>query len=1131
MSTPTPLAAARPVAQCQRITLDDFFARCPQASPHWDEAATESLHEWLGDDEVLLIEGDCALDPQWLADFQESDAAALVVTGNASLACPPERLLWVGGDLHCHHFNGTHGHWLRVGGRMVATHHVSYWMEDDGITRQPPAMVIDTPVLYTWYFDVGPLVLPPTAVAFVMSHNWAPTHGACPVLNWHEAVHVLRDDCQSHVGADWHNTHCWDVQRIDVLRDQGESPYKPGIALHAAWPWQVDAADLLAIGEPQQAYGHYRRAAELSPGDGRLHLALGELLCEAGAYEQSLAHFERAAGLFPARQTGLVNEGLTEAARAAVRCRRLGDAVRWASLSIEHNRSAEEPKVRTMALRARGEALLLQGKWHEAEADLLAAADLDPSNRSVSWLLGLCAHHQGQVGRAQELHTQACERDARFTAPYEVHANTDFLFAPPVHVDWGVQPVPTTHLQRDATFWGRLCAAKGAEALHRVPTEMRTRSLCLALAQAAAPGERELVQAIPAPVIDPEIALALARLHADNLAHLPPECITREVCLATPVEEGGFSLSHVPAAVLDREVVRHALRCGEDLSEVPPQWVDEGMCMDAVQSSSDNIFQVPTALRTEKLWAMAVAHGGTWFIANKLPSRWRCHAVFKQAVALQKKALDQIPGKWFDAELFEHAQALYGEDEDWPDIISRHGQQACRDDKYSSCAKDCWSVFWDETFMLEQVARQAYQLSAYEIPERLFTPAIAKACFEREPIHLASIPKAFITDAMCERFIERYADMLADVPFARRTVEVCAVAVASELGQMRLVPAALHAQVMDRLLGGIRPGGDLAQEMQVRGHRPEAIEALRAVAPQRMMERARGWLMLDVPRVAQAQADLQAALLASQTHLHEIWEPSEIEAFQAELHYLLGYCAHLQGLGDAAQEHRAASGLLSAAHEYTSFDPRIGKQTADFDRQSFDEAMHMAEAEIEGDRLADAWAATQEAELLLRQAGQDDPYLWAHVLDKQRWLSFELERWGDNTAVCQAVVQRLEKVAVWAYSMEGDTVRHALRAALHRLAAIVLTQEPPAPAAQLEQALGQVTQAIGMRGPCEDEEATHGFEQTRAGLLLRLAAQNPSHAAALERALHRIERLGLVASGQVDDPLVLQALSGRHRPG
>src|SRR6185436_18912587 len=145
-----------------------------------------------------------------------------------------------------------------------------------------------------------------------------------------------------------------------------------------------------------------------------------------------------------------------------------------------------------------------------------------------------------------------------------------------------------------------------------------------------------------------------------------------------------------------------------------------------------------------------------------------------------------------------------------------------------------------------------------------------------------------------------------------------------------------------------------------------------------------------------------------------------------------------------AEALRRASGYPGDWSAYAHFDPKAGKQTADFDAAAFDRTMHELELSIETHDLETAWASAGDAERLLAASGVQESAAWAQVLDKQRWLSHELQRWDTNEAVCRAVVGRLGTAQLWAFLGSDDVVRHALRAAIYRLAMITLEAEPPA---------------------------------------------------------------------------------------
>lgn len=1079
-----------PVDDCPRLEFPALLERFPHLRQamrdEYDEEDDDSeLLERFDGEQVLLIEGDAELDAAWLQSVADAGVNHVAITGSARADSPPRALLYVGGDLHCHDWQASAESSLVVDGRIVARDCVVFFADDDEATRQPRPARIETPWLFSWFFSIEPLQLSPDTAVFILADH---DHGQSlkqtlpnPVINWHEAIHLLRDELQYVVEAHWHDAHSW---RLDAIREAlaaGRPVLRDGVSL-AALPICQRAEDLARIGERRAAYLQLRRAAAIAPAFYRVHARRVDLLFEAGAFEQALACARRAADLFPARQTALADGALNDGALAALRAQRFDDAIEIATRSLARHTGEELAKTRATAHRLRGEALFRRGDADAARRDLEAAIALNPRQNGARWMLGLWHHLHGDASCSRELHDAAAGDDDKFAPAYDTHRDTDFLHAAATRVDWDDADLDAeAPAAPDEAFWRRLIEASGPGELVRVPVALRSGSLCLAAVSAAPAGRADFAVSIPAAVFTREMALELARRSAANLAWIPPSLVDKALCLATP-EGQGFELAQVPADLIDADICRHAIRAGERIANIPPAHVDTELCREAVARHVYDIDHVPPALRTEDLYVLAIAHGGCYYIENHLPSRWRTNAMFKRAIGLHKAALDGIPGKLFDAELFAHAQALYGQDADWPAIVERHGQAACRSNEYGKAAEHCWRVFWDEPFMLAEIARDGYNLAPYDIPPELFTPAITEACHRHEKIHLDRIPPAFVTEAMCESFIREYADLLREVPLERRSVDVCRIAVIHERAQLAAVPAALHAEVMDELLGHLPPGGVAPEGLLARAGLKFG-RGKPAVASWKLLERGRGELMREAPDFARAEADLRAVAASPVAE-----DEAEAQALRDEAQYLLGYIAYRQGRTDDAEALRRRAGRGEDWDAYAGFDPKAGKPTANFEAASFDRAMHETERATESGDLAAAWEAVIEAERLLTSAGVQEPAAWAHVLDKQRWLSFELGRLDVNEAVCRAAVARLGPVPLWAYLPGDNTVRHTLRSALHRLAMLTLDADPPASLAALQEAQAQMRRVWSLRGPTEDDDVLEPFREGRDRLRERIAA-------------------------------------------
>lgn len=426
--------------QLPELTLDQFIDSFPGFSAAFaSEERLESFCEYsqIGQiyeiSRIFLLRGNATVDEEWFVPLPAD--AYLVVDGHLTINGRARQLLYVTGDLHCTTINIGNGPPV-IGGRLFASSYVSLPIEDHGYTRDDVVSLrIVTPLLFVSFYAVDRLDIAPATLIFILADGdyCQRLHLPNPILFWHEGIHALRPELQSRVywGSD---APCWDLRLIRNACMAGEPILREGFDAGAL---ALCAAAAAKMGDPRSAFLDYKRVVRIAPNYGPAWLGMAEALWTVGAYEQALSHFERAATLFPAVQTGILNEGLNGAAFCALRCRRLPLAVDLASRSIIHNESATgETEFRASAYRVRAEARLLLGDMIGARADLESALAFDADHGSANWLMGLIHHLHGDAALAQAALQRAARRSEQFKVPFDSQTNTDFLSSPAATVSW-----------------------------------------------------------------------------------------------------------------------------------------------------------------------------------------------------------------------------------------------------------------------------------------------------------------------------------------------------------------------------------------------------------------------------------------------------------------------------------------------------------------------------------------------------------------------------------------------------------------------------------------------------------------------------------------------------------------------
>lgn len=332
-------------------------------------------------------------------------------------------------DWHMHH---------AVGGRILARLYASLEADDGAFMVAPAAVSLATPYVFSWYYRVDELGLPPKSVIFLMDDGeYAATLDLPnPVFPYHECVFVLRPELARPAVSATSDRVAWEIAAIGAALARGESIFIDGFTLDCI-PSMRMATAAMAASSWSIAFAHYRTAAALSPAYYPAWLGMGRALFAAGAFAQAIAFLHKASGLFPVQQRGLRNEAANLGAACALRCRQLDLARELATLSIEHLQdSGFDSYLLGQALNLRAEALLLAGDLERARADLASQMRYQPELGSAHWLLGLYHHRRGEHAQAMASHAMALAKSGKFAPFYDTADSLDFLYQLPVTVAW-----------------------------------------------------------------------------------------------------------------------------------------------------------------------------------------------------------------------------------------------------------------------------------------------------------------------------------------------------------------------------------------------------------------------------------------------------------------------------------------------------------------------------------------------------------------------------------------------------------------------------------------------------------------------------------------------------------------------
>ena len=764
--------------------MEEFVERYPEAM---EDLLIEDLDEFWEDhaeDTIFVIPGDVTLTEDDIAQLP-GGYPKIVVEGCLRVAVNPTYLLYVKGDLFCDSLSLDVVTLLVVGGQAFVKNYVSLNAEDDEAMQSAPTLRVTTPLLFSWFFNIDRLTLSPETIIFILGCEDYCDQLALPNLKftWHRAVNVLKPEFTIYVGDNYHDYACWNLEKIAVALENGESIFIDGFSVKAM-EYQAFANMLIFTEDLRAAYLTYKKVACLFPGYYGGWFGMGSSLKDANAFAQSVPFFQEAVKRFPTDQTGLVNYAADYGARAAIRCRQFETAVLFATQSLKHNRSEEE-KSRVDAFCFRAEALSRLNRIPEATDDVDAALALDKNDSTANWLKGLLLHRKGMTTEAEKYRQLAVESDEDFDESYDEADWTDFLDDEPATVDWdNVDIANYEPPAKDEAFWQAYLSEKDAMHIKIVPPVLRTNAICMAIvareaAEEYCSGHMPAAAYFPKAVFTRELAVALVTLSLRYLQYVPINFVDKTLFMLGPIKKQNmFDFNNVPEDIVDADICLHAARCGAKLESLPPAWINKEICFVCVEYDASALKHVPAALHTDELYfAAMMTTGDKYRFEEYIPRRYKTPEMLARAIAYNKRNLHSILGNLFDAKLLVLAEQLYGDDEDWTEILAQHGCATANEKGWSGVAAEtCWCAFWDEAFILRHIKiKEGSHIHPFDILSSCYSQVIAEACFERDKIHLDKIPSRWITSEMCTTFIGKYPDMLDHV--AMRTEAICARAV------------------------------------------------------------------------------------------------------------------------------------------------------------------------------------------------------------------------------------------------------------------------------------------------------------------------------------------------------------------
>ncbi|RUT71068.1 tetratricopeptide repeat protein [Flavobacterium cupreum] len=702
--------------------------------------------------DMLYFEGDITLSESQLKALEkENYHFNIAVKGNFTLeghfytGC---NNLWVSGNFYCDSL--TNAESLRVKGKIIARYYVFFLSDDDEALRSTSKLKIETPYIFSWFYDLSNITLNRDAIVFILcdedDYEEMALKNFC--FYWHDEIFALKPELLYTIDNPGHDAIIWDFKILYKTLQKGESIFIEGLDPNSLL-LEKQAEEYERLDRYKEAFAIRKQQLKLSPAYYTAWYNAGMLLYNLGAYEQAIPYFDKAANLFPEEFKIFDNNAPVFSAFARVRLGQLDEALKWADFSIDKNEYA----TLDLSYRVRAEAYILNEDWDKAKADLDIALKLEYDQEgSSNWLMGLVYHHFGDAQNEHKYHELAKKADKTLEANYQTHRNTDFFYQTAIKVDWLDEEIEIGEIIKDADYWAHFLEEGGYGQLKEVPEEFRTLDICLKIIKGT-PSQNYVANAKYFPkdlLTTTELIEALLEQGIHNLRYIPKNCITKELLLKS---KGTFcNPQNIPEKLWDHELCNWAVSATGNLNELPQRLLNYDLCLKAVQFHQYAIRYVPDCYRNEQMYLTAVAYSHDR--NYDIPSKYYRPEMICKAIDINPMAIDTLPGNYIDELVFNHAKQKIDPDIFAP-LAHKHGVNFREHFDRPTLKEDCWEIFWDEKLILNELSKKFSEISGDDIPEKKYTQAIADAVFKNNPYDLKYIPRKFISAEMAAQVLRK----------------------------------------------------------------------------------------------------------------------------------------------------------------------------------------------------------------------------------------------------------------------------------------------------------------------------------------------------------------------------------------
>jgi tetratricopeptide (TPR) repeat protein len=726
------------------------------------------------DPDMLYFEGDITLsESQLKALKKENYHFNIAVKGNLTLEghfYTGYNHLWVSGNLYCDSLSSAES--FRVKGKIIARYYVTFSADDDEALRSTSKLKIETPYIFSWYYDLSNITLNRDAIVFIVCDE--DDYEEMTLKNFcffsFSVIFAVKPELLNAIYDSDDDSEIFNFDRLDETLQKGESIFIEGFDANSLLLEQ-QAEEYERLERYKEAFAIRKQQLKLSPAYYTAWCNAGRLLLSLGAYEQAIPYFDKAANLFPEEFEIFENEAAVFNAFARVRLRQLDEALKWADFSIDNI----PDDISSFSYRVRAEAYILKEDWDKAKADLNIALKLKYGQEgSSNWLMGLVYHHFGDAQNEQKHHELAKKADKTFEANYQTHRNLDFYYKTAIKADWLDEDIEIREVIKDADYWAHFLEERGYDQLKEVPEEFRTLDICLkVIRETSSQGYVANAKYFPKDLLaTTEIVEALWEKGISNLCYIPKNCITKELLLKS--KGNCLQPKYIPNKLWDYELCKWAVTVTRDLNELPQGLLDYDLCLRAVKYNTYAIRGVPDCYRDEQMYLTALAYSRVSYCHSAIPSKYYRPEMMCKAIDINPMAIDTLPGEYIDEFVFNHAKQNIDPDLFAP-LAIKHGVNFTEHFDHPLLKYHCWKIFWDEKLILNDLSKKDSSISGDDIPEKKYTQAIADAVFKNKHRDLEYIPTKFISLEIAKHFdVKHYwsSDLpkLDDLPKSMSTV-------------------------------------------------------------------------------------------------------------------------------------------------------------------------------------------------------------------------------------------------------------------------------------------------------------------------------------------------------------------------